>query len=143
MTLFHFLIVVQAIVGAALVGIILMQQSEGGGLGMGGSPSGLMSARGAANFLTRGTTILAIAFVSLSIALAVVAADQSAPADIDSSFQRRAPAPTEGGELPIGGLPAPPMSRPDRTLRAAMPFRSTNNPGIKPMRRWTYRRRPT
>ena len=53
MGIFHFLIVVQAIIAASLVGIILMQRSEGGGLGMGGSPSGLMSARGAADFLTR------------------------------------------------------------------------------------------
>ena len=129
MTLFHFLIVVQAIVGAALVGIILLQQSEGGGLGMGGSPSGLMSARGAANFLTRGTTILAIAFVSLSIALAVVAADQSAPADIDSSFQRRAPAPTEGGELPIGGGPGVGTVPGDPVPAAAPPGATDVAPG--------------
>ncbi len=103
MTLFHFLIVVQAIVAAALVGIILMQQSEGGGLGMGGSPSGLMSARGAANFLTRGTTVLAIMFVVLSIALAVVASDKGAPSAIDDSFQRRAPATNAAGEIPVGG----------------------------------------
>ena len=43
-------------IAAALVGVILMQRSEGGGLGMGGSPSGLMSARGAADFLTRSTS---------------------------------------------------------------------------------------
>ena len=44
MGLFDFLIVVQGIIAASLVGVILMQRSEGGGLGMGGSPSGLMSA---------------------------------------------------------------------------------------------------
>ena len=48
MSLFLFLLVVQAVVAAALVGVILMQRSEGGGLGIGGSPSGMMSARGAA-----------------------------------------------------------------------------------------------
>src|SRR3546814_14525007 len=58
--MFTFILVVQAIVAAALVGVVLMQRSEGGGLGVGGSPSGLMSARGAADFLTRATTILAI-----------------------------------------------------------------------------------
>ncbi|HWL46537.1 MAG TPA: preprotein translocase subunit SecG, partial [Sphingomonadaceae bacterium] len=50
--MFIFLLVVQAIIAAALVAVILMQQSEGGGLGMGGSPSGLMNARGSADFLT-------------------------------------------------------------------------------------------
>jgi preprotein translocase subunit SecG len=57
--MFTFLLVVQAIVAACLVTVVLMQRSEGGGLGMGGSPGGFMSARGAADFLTRSTTVLA------------------------------------------------------------------------------------
>lgn len=76
-SLFLFLIVVQAIVAAALVGVILMQRSEGGGLGVGGNPTGLMSARGAADFLTRATKWLAIVFVVLSIVLAAMAAETS------------------------------------------------------------------
>jgi hypothetical protein len=52
MSLFLFLTVIQAIVAAALVGVVLMQRSEGGGLGIGGSPSGAFGARGAADFLT-------------------------------------------------------------------------------------------
>ena len=46
--LFTFLLVVQAVVAAAMIGVILMPKSEGGGLGVGGSPAGLLSARGAA-----------------------------------------------------------------------------------------------
>lgn len=88
MGLFHFLIVVQGIIAASLVGIILMQRSEGGGLGMGGSPSGLMSARGAADFLTRTTTILATLFILLSISLAFVAAKKGNSGEIDNSLQR-------------------------------------------------------
>lgn len=88
MGLFHFLIVVQAIIAASLVGIILMQRSEGGGLGMGGSPSGLMSARGAADFLTRTTTILATLFIVLSISLAFVAARKGGTGGIDDTLQR-------------------------------------------------------
>lgn len=84
--LFTFLLVVQGIIAFALVTVILMQRSEGGGLGMGGSPSGLMSARGAADFLTRATKILAILFVSMSIVLAVVAATQHRAATIDTSL---------------------------------------------------------
>lgn len=71
--MFTFLLVVHAIIAAVLVGVILMQKSEGGGLGTGGSPGGLMSARGAADFLTRSTTVLATAFVGMSILLAVLA----------------------------------------------------------------------
>lgn len=73
--MFAFLLVIHAIIAAALVTVILMQRSEGGGLGMGGSPSGLMSARGAADFLTRATGVLATMFVLFSILLAVLAAN--------------------------------------------------------------------
>ena len=84
--LFTFLLVVQGVIAFALVTVILMQRSEGGGLGMGGSPTGLMSARGAADFLTRSTTILATVFVSLSIVLAVIAATQHRGATVDTSL---------------------------------------------------------
>ncbi|MEO9469088.1 preprotein translocase subunit SecG [Parasphingorhabdus sp.] len=86
--MFLFLTVVQAIIAAMLVGVILMQKSEGGGLGVGGSPSGMMSARGAADLLTRSTTVLAVLFVSLSVALAVLAAAEGKPATIDQTLQR-------------------------------------------------------
>ncbi len=92
MSLFLFLTVVQAIVAAMLVGVILMQKSEGGGLGVGGSPSGLMSARGAADFLTRATTVLATLFVLLSILLAVLAVSASAGRSIDTTLNRSVPA---------------------------------------------------
>ncbi|RXZ66061.1 preprotein translocase subunit SecG [Pelagerythrobacter rhizovicinus] len=90
MSLFIFLFVLQAIVAAALVGVVLMQRSEGGGLGIGGSPTGLMSARGAADFLTRATKWLAIMFVLLSIALAAIAAETSGQDSITSTLDRSA-----------------------------------------------------
>lgn len=87
--MFLFLTVVQALVAAGLVAVVLMQQSEGGGLGVGGgNPSGLMSARGAANFLTRATAVLATLFVALSIVLAALAVDQTTGRDIDTSLER-------------------------------------------------------
>jgi len=106
MGLFHFLIVVQAIIAAALVGVILMQRSEGGGLGVGGSPSGLVSARGAADLLTRTTSILAGLFIALSITLAVVASNKGKPAEIDESFERASPAaaPAPADEVPLEGV---------------------------------------
>jgi preprotein translocase subunit SecG len=89
MSLFIFLLVVQAIVAATLVGVILIQRSEGGGLGIGGSPTGLMSARGAADFLTRATRWLAIVFVVLSIILAAIAAKSSTgDVSVDSTLDR-------------------------------------------------------
>jgi preprotein translocase subunit SecG len=117
MGLFHFLIVVQGIVAAALVGVILMQRSEGGGLGSGGSPSGLMSARGAADFMTRTTTVLATAFIGLSVALAFVAAQQGNVSNVDESFKRNeAPAATKAAETPAapGAAATEPVVAPDK-----------------------------
>lgn len=90
MSLFIFLTVLQAIIAAALVGVILMQRSEGGGLGIGGggSPGGLMSARGAADFLTRATQVLAFVFVALSIVLAGVAVNTTSGRTIDDTLNR-------------------------------------------------------
>ena len=101
MSLFLFITVVQAIVAAALVAVILMQRSEGGGLGVGGSPSGLMSARGAADFLTRATAILATIFVALSILLAALAVGTSSERDIETSLDRSTPAPVQPND-PLG-----------------------------------------
>ncbi len=89
--MFTFLLILQSLVAASMVAVILMQRSEGGGLGVGGSPSGLMSARGAADFLTRATAILATLFVILSIALAGLATMERAPTRIDPSLSKTAP----------------------------------------------------
>ncbi|MDD3798851.1 MAG: preprotein translocase subunit SecG [Novosphingobium sp.] len=111
MSLFLFITVVQAIVAAALVGVILMQRSEGGGLGVGGSPSGLMSARGAADFLSRSTAVLATLFVVLSIVLAALAVNASSGREIDTSLDRST-GPAAGGDplgtaTPAAEAPAP------------------------------------
>ncbi|OYU99135.1 MAG: preprotein translocase subunit SecG, partial [Verrucomicrobiales bacterium VVV1] len=71
-----FLLVIHTLIALALVGVILLQKSEGGGLGIGGGTGGgLMTARGAANLLTRSTTVLASLFIVSSIVLAVLAAN--------------------------------------------------------------------
>ncbi|MGE3691804.1 MAG: preprotein translocase subunit SecG [Novosphingobium sp.] len=112
MSLFIFLTVVQALIGAGLVGVVLIQRSEGGGLGVGGSPAGLMSARGAANFLTRTTTILAILFVTLSIVLAALAVGTTSQRKIDTSLDRSSPAaaasaPAAPADPLAGNAPSP------------------------------------
>jgi len=84
--MFAFLLIVQTLIAASLVGVILMQRSEGGGLGVGGSSSGFMTARGAADFLTRSTAILGALFVILSIGLAALAGVSREPAKIDTSL---------------------------------------------------------
>ncbi|HEX8655380.1 MAG TPA: preprotein translocase subunit SecG [Allosphingosinicella sp.] len=115
--LFTFLLIVQTIVALAMVGVILMQRSEGGGLAGGGSPSGMMSARGAADFLTRATGILATIFVLLSIVLAALAANAGGPRRIDPSLVKQLPAsvPQQGPTQPVPGAntpAAPPGAQP-------------------------------
>ena len=84
--MFTFLLIVQTVIAATLVGVILVQRSEGGGLGVGGSSSGFMTARGAADFLTRSTSILGALFIILSIALAGYAGINRKPVTIDTSL---------------------------------------------------------
>jgi preprotein translocase subunit SecG len=123
MSLFIFLTVIQAVVAAALVGVVLMQRSEGGGLGIGNSPSGGIGARGAADFLTRSTKWLAIAFVALSIVLAALAVRETSVGGVSSTLDRDiegtggapdlladpiAPAPGAGAGAPPATAPAAP-----------------------------------
>lgn len=114
--MFLFLTVIQALVAAALVGVILMQKSEGGGLGIGGSPTGMLSARGAADFITRATKWLAVVFVALSIALAALAVGESGTGDIETTLDRTvapaAPIDPLGNPAPAAGPAAAPAPAP-------------------------------
>ena len=117
--MFTFLLVIHAIIAAALVTVILMQRSDGGGLVSGGCPGGLMSARGAADFLTRTTTVLASLFVLLSIGMAALATVEHAPREIDQSLARQ-PAPPQ--ELPAGAAPADEPAAPAAPANGAVPL---------------------
>jgi preprotein translocase subunit SecG len=65
------LLVVMILISVALTGIVLLQKSEGGALGMGGGPSGFMTARGAGNLLTQATWILGLLFFLCAISLTI------------------------------------------------------------------------
>jgi preprotein translocase subunit SecG len=113
-TLLSVLLVVHIMIAAALVGIVLMQRSEGGALGMGGG--GFMTGRGQANFLTRTTTYLAVAFFATSIALTLIAnrnsggrsvfdgAPASAPATAPAPSNVPPAAPSAPAAPPRGGI---------------------------------------
>ena len=72
------LLIIHLLIALALVGVILLQRSEGGALGIGGGSSsgggmgGMFSARGTANLLTRTTAVLAVMFITTSLLLAIV-----------------------------------------------------------------------
>jgi preprotein translocase subunit SecG len=122
-SLFIFLMVIHLLIAAALVGTILVQKSEGGGLGIGGggSPGGLMSARGAASFLTRATAILATMFVIVSIILAGVAVNSTGEREIDSTLDRSVTAPEEVDPLAALGSTAAPAEATDEAAADAAP----------------------
>ena len=97
------IIVIHLMVVLAMVGLVLIQRSEGGGLGMGGG-GGFMSNRSSANVLTRATGILAMIFFTTSLALSILAGMGRAPSSILNSGPS-APGPS------APGAPSPPISQ--------------------------------
>jgi preprotein translocase subunit SecG len=71
--LLNLLLVLEIIVSVMLVVVVLLQQSEGGVLGVGGGPSGFVTARGAGDLMTRITWILASLFFILALTLTILA----------------------------------------------------------------------
>ena len=103
----HVIIVIHLMLVLALIGVVLLQRSEGGGLGIGGSGGGFMSSRGTANMLTRATAVLAGLFFVTSLLLSILAGFNRKPISIIPGGQSAptvpgAPAPLGGGDA--GGL---------------------------------------
>jgi len=109
--MFTFILIVQTLVAASLVTVILMQRSEGGGLGVGGSSSGFMTARGAADFLTRSTSFLGGAFIILSIVLAAYAGATRKATTVDASIANQAAPVTAPVAAPIADQTATPANQ--------------------------------
>lgn len=74
------LFVIHILIAVTLVGVVLLQKSEGGALGMGGGGmSGFMTGRSTANLLTRTTAILAAVFMATSILLVILSSPTKGP----------------------------------------------------------------
>ena len=103
------LLVVMIVISIALTGIVLLQKSEGGALGMGGGNGGLMSSRGTANVLTRTTAILGAVFFATSLVLAIIASRHGdRPSSILDGAAPAATAPATSGEPAAPAAPAAP-----------------------------------
>ncbi|HPU15446.1 MAG TPA: preprotein translocase subunit SecG [Polymorphobacter sp.] len=124
-----FILVVHALIALALVAVILLQRSEGGALGIGGSGGGLMSARGAADLLTRATAILGTLFIVTSILLAVLAAGMHRGRDIDTSLAKPVTAPVNGP----GGISIVPPAATPAPVSGAPVAPATDAPAITPI----------
>jgi preprotein translocase subunit SecG len=120
------LVIFVILVCIALIGVVLLQRSEGGAFGMGGGPTGLITARGAGDLLTRTTWVLFALFIGLCLTLTLLGEHDRAsssllermkqeianPAALDQPKTPPAPAPTppplgEGSAAP-GVAPATP-----------------------------------
>ena len=148
--LLNILLVILVIVCVALTAVILLQRSEGGALGMGGGPSGIFTARGAGDLLTRTTSILAALFFLLSIGITLMSNYQhsqslnvkglkvaplnlqelskGAPATAGappSSSEAAPPLPTAAPPLPTAATPAMPTQAPRPTVRRTAQTGST------------------
>ncbi|QPM90135.1 preprotein translocase subunit SecG [Pseudooceanicola algae] len=75
-------LIIHLILALSLIGVVLVQRSEGGGLGMGSSDGGAVSGRSAATMLSRTTWVLAGAFIITSLALTIIAAEKSAGSSV-------------------------------------------------------------
>jgi len=108
-------LVIHLLLAVALIGVILLQKSEGGALGMGGGGmSGFMSGRSTANLLTRTTAVVAAGFFLTSMALAYLAGNRHPATDTllappPPSQSQPAPAPAQPMPTPA---PAPPGGAP-------------------------------
>ena len=122
------LFVVMILIGLALTGVVLLQRSEGGALGMGGGPSGFMTARGAGNLLTTATWWLGAAFGLCAISLTIVGNMERGGSSVVSGAEIEAidldaqPAPgTAPAGDPVAPAPAEPAAPSLDDLEAVLP----------------------
>jgi preprotein translocase subunit SecG len=135
------LLTLQIIVSLALVGVVLLQRSEGGGFVGGGSPSGMMSVRGAGDLLTRTTWILGTAFFVISLLLTILSGrEKGATSVVDrmkidsvdpTLLNQKKPQPPAGTAQPGGPQSAPaPLQAPAPTINN--PFLNGAQPAPAP-----------
>ena len=99
------IIVIHLMLVLAMIGVVLLLKSEGGGLVSGGSNSGFLTSRGTANVLSRTTAMLAAGFFVTSLLLSWLAGFERHPAAIINTGG------APGQEAPANGPPTPPLSQ--------------------------------
>jgi preprotein translocase subunit SecG len=113
------LITIDIIVGICLVTVVLMQRSEGGAFGMGGGPTGMISARGAGDLLTRTTWVLFALFLALSLGLTLLGAHDRSNSAVLQQLKGQIANPAALGQ-PSNSAPAGPPPGP--SAPAPSPF---------------------
>jgi len=113
------IIVIHLMIVTAMIGLVLLQRSEGGGLGMGGGGGGFLTSRGTSNVLTRKTAILAAVFFATSLLLSILAGWDRKPRSILQDNSGGPAAPTSQPANPGGSAPLAPGGVLDRLRQGA------------------------
>jgi len=128
------LLAINIVVCLGLIGVVLLQRSEGGALGMGGGNSGFMTARGAGDLLTRTTWILFSIFLLISLTLTILTGRANTGGSVadqvkglDAKTLNAAPAPIAPPPGSLNSLPASPDSQPG-AIQAPTPQINTPAP---------------
>lgn len=119
-------LVIHLLIALALIGVVLLQRSEGGALGIGGGSGGgnLFSARGVGNALTRTTAWLAVAFFITSITLGVMATNRGSGSLLDRVLPEGVGKPAAPQQAPAegsGGSVLPQLAPPTQPAQPASP----------------------
>ena len=100
-------LIIHLLLAVSLIGLVLLQRSEGGGLGVGGSGGGAMSGRAAATALTKLTWVLAVAFICTSLGLTIIQAQKASGGSV---LDQLVPSTTQSSPADAGSL-LPPSSK--------------------------------
>lgn len=103
-------LVIHLILALSLIGTVLLQRSEGGGLGMGGGAGGATGGRPAPTAMSKFTWILAIAFICTSIALTLIAASNASVSSVVDRVGTSTDAPADVQTPDLGNSLLPPSS---------------------------------
>jgi len=106
----NIVLVIHLILALSLIGVVLLQRSEGGGLGIGGGGGGVVSGRTAATAMGKLTWILAIAFIATSITLTIIAAQNAAGSSVVDRLGTQAPVEQTAPPAPAPDELLPPTS---------------------------------
>jgi preprotein translocase subunit SecG len=123
----NLLLVVEFIVSVLLIIVVLLQRSEGGALGMGGGPSGFMTARGAGDLLTRTTWILGAVFFALALTLTLLSGRDKAGSSVVDRLKVNAINPASLPQ-PQQQAPAQPQGAPAQPSPFQAPTPTVHNP---------------
>lgn len=119
------LLIFHIVLAVIMIGLVLIQKSEGGALGMGGGGGGFMSTRGSANLLTRTTAVLATLFFASTLGLALVFKGAQAPKSLlDTPVSAPVSAPAQTPVVPAPVSPvveAPVASVPTKDQEKVVP----------------------